>query len=68
MTIKIVNNEVAVDTKYYWLQMSSCPKNVKVQLYTIGKIGTYGIYTGKEHWAIAWAPLPKVPKWLKPKP
>ena len=66
MTIKIKNNEVAVDQNYEWLPMETCPRGVKVQLLSRGRIACYGHYTGtKDRGWLAWAPLPSIPEWLK---
>lgn len=50
---------VAVDPGYHWHEdMSACPKGVKVQLLTRFGCAHYGIWTGKDHTVLEWAPLP----------
>lgn len=49
---------VAVDRKYYWQPLETCPRGVKVQLLGRGGVAVYGQYDGKEKWWSAWAPLP----------
>jgi hypothetical protein len=59
VTIKIADNEVAVDHDYFWLPMESCPRGVKVQLLGQGGVATYGEFNGKDPFWRGWAPLPK---------
>ena len=55
---------VAVADEVYWQPMLTCPKNIKVQLYTKGKVAVYGMI--KYHFENSnyqfWAPLPRVPE------
>lgn len=62
MTHKI-NSEgtVAVALDYYWQPMTTCPRNVKVQLLSAGGVACYGNYDGTYSFWKMWAPLPKVP-------
>lgn len=54
---------VAVSNVVYWEDdMSECPINVKVQLYSIGGMGSHGTWDGKDDFFIKWAPLPRVRK------
>jgi hypothetical protein len=55
---------VAVDTKYHWQPMATCPRGVKVQLKGRGGVAQYGHYSGKpddDFW-VGWAPLPTTKK------
>jgi hypothetical protein len=50
--------EVAIDRGYKWNpDMTTCPRNAKVQLLGAGGVAHYGIYFGDPFW-IKWAPLP----------
>lgn len=53
---------VAVSTDYYWIEdMSTCPRNAKVQLLGQGGVAVYGEYHGELFW-VSWAPCPRVKK------
>jgi hypothetical protein len=56
------SQEVAVATDYYWQDISTCPRGVKVQLLNPGGVAVYSHYSGPEKgvdiW-LGWAPLPK---------
>ena len=58
------SQEVAVATDYYWQDISTCPRGVKVQLLNPGGVAVYSNYSGPEKgvdiW-LGWAPLPKRP-------
>lgn len=57
---------VAVSTDYYWTEdMSSCPRNAKVQLLGQGGVAVYGEYHGEPFW-VSWAPCPRVKKSVFP--
>jgi hypothetical protein len=49
----------AVDPDYFWREMDTCPRGVKVQLLGEGGVATYGEFNGKDPFWINWAPLPK---------
>ena len=59
MTTKINIEGVAVDTEYFWRDMSSCPIATKVQLLNPGGVAVYGKWDGKSQSWQGWAPLPK---------
>ena len=54
----------AVADSVYWHPILTCPKHVKVQLYTKGGVAVMGVL--KDHPLqssyIYWAPLPRVPE------
>lgn len=50
---------VAVDPAYFWRDMDTCPRGVKVQLLNAGGVAIYGTYDGRDTFFQAWAPLPK---------
>jgi hypothetical protein len=50
----------AVDQDYFWKEIESCPRGVKVQLLSSGGVAMYGQYNGKDKFYTHWAPLPKV--------
>ena len=52
----------AVDQKYFWQPIKTCPRSVKVQLLGKGGVATYGSYFGDDSFWTHWAPLPKLPK------
>lgn len=53
-----------VDPGYFWQPMSTCPRGTKVQLLNPGHVACYGQYNGEPFWK-GWAPLPKIPKYMK---
>lgn len=53
------DKSVAVATDYYWNDMDTCPRGVRVQLLGAGGVAQYGIYDGKTKFWTHWAPLPK---------
>lgn len=58
MTDLNTDDTVAIDRGYKWNpDMSTCPRNAKVQLLGAGGVAHYGIYKGEPFW-IKWAPLP----------
>ena len=63
-----INNEskVAVDLHYYWQPIETCPIGIKVQILSKHGVARYDVYTGKQTDAMAWAPLPKIPKKAQP--
>jgi hypothetical protein len=57
---------VAVAIDYYWLPINmDTPRGVKIQLLGIGGVAAYGIYDGKNKFWRAWAPMPKIPEYMK---
>jgi hypothetical protein len=54
----------AVSDDVYWQPILTCPKNVKVQLLTKGRVAVYGMirYHFEESNYKFWAPLPRVPE------
>ena len=53
----------AVDNRYHWQPMSTCPRGTKVQLLTRYGCAIYGAWTGKDPFYEGWAPLPtRAPK------
>jgi len=58
--IRINEEKVAVDDRYFWRSMATCPLGVKVQLLNPGGVACYGKVGGKDKglWS-GWAPLPK---------
>jgi hypothetical protein len=55
----------AVDRDYFWRPMPGCPLGAKVQLLNAGGVAVHGRWNGRDdHW-LAWAPLPKVPGWMR---
>lgn len=63
MTIK-VKNDIVVDTQYYLQPMETCPRGRLVFLKVFMGGTVKGIYAGESCYT-GWAPLPKMPKWLK---
>ena len=59
---KSTSKTVAVDQDYFWQPLDTCPLGVKVQLLGLGKVACYGLYSGKDTFWKAWAPLPKIGK------
>lgn len=55
----------AVDREYYWRPMTSCPVGSKVQLLGASGVAAYGKWSGKDNFWRGWAPLPKVPDWMR---
>ena len=67
MNIRIKTEErIAVDHDYYIRSMVDCPRGVKVILVTVHGVACFGIYDGKDKQWIGWAPLPKIPRHLRP--
>lgn len=61
-----VTDGVAVDPNYYWRDMSSCPRRVKVHLLTKGGVAAHGSVTDESIGNYkGWTPLPKCPAILK---
>lgn len=61
MTSLNSDQTVAVDREYFFnMDMSKCPRGVKLQLLGAGGVAVYSIYDGDPFWR-GWAPLPKVP-------
>lgn len=52
----------AVDPDYYWRDMATCPRGVKVQLLNAGAVAIYAQFDGSDPQWLGWAPLPKVRK------
>lgn len=63
MTIKI-NQDSVVDTEYFLQPMETCPKGRLVFLKVFMGGTQKGIYSGEPHYT-GWAPMPKMPPWLK---
>ena len=59
------DRQAFIDTGYYFLSMDTCPINRKVQLLGKGLIPFYGKWDGKDSFPVAWAPMPKIPQWVK---
>lgn len=54
---------VAVSKTVFWsVDMRDAPVNVKMQLYSIGGIASYGTWNGKDKFYTRWAEAPRVPK------
>jgi len=52
----------AVDPKYNWLPMATCPTGVKVQLLNASGVAVYSNYNGSPGFWRGWAPLPTLKK------
>ena len=65
MTVRVNNDGVAVDQDYFWRPMESCPLSTKVQLLTLTGVAVYGAGSRNNLSYLAWAPLPRVPDWLR---
>jgi hypothetical protein len=50
---------VAVAMDYFWQDMDTCPRGVKVQLLGNSGVAHYSMYDGKELFWVGWAPLPR---------
>lgn len=60
------DSTTAVSMTEDWQPMMLCPREVKVQLLTKGRVAVYGTVTAetlKDY--RGWAPVPKEPQWLK---
>ena len=55
------NRSVAVGDSF-WQLMNTCPRGVKVQLLTVGRVAVYGVYRDGDDGYIGWAPVPKIPE------
>lgn len=65
-TTRLTSDRVAVvDEAVEWRPMSYCPPRRKVLLLTDGGVAVLGAWDGVATWAIAWAPLPVIPAWLR---
>lgn len=65
-TTRLTSDRVAVvDEAVEWRPMSYCPPRRKVLLLTDGGVAVLGTWDGVSTWAIAWAPLPVIPAWLR---
>lgn len=65
-TTRLTSDRVAVvDEAVEWRPMSYCPHRRKVLLLTDGGVAVLGTWDGVSTWAIAWAPLPVIPAWLR---
>lgn len=53
-----MNDRVVVDPDYYWRDMATCPRAMKVQLLNPGGVAIHGQYHGEPFWG-GWTPLPK---------
>jgi hypothetical protein len=57
------NHAVAVATDTYWLPIDKdTPRNVKLQLLSIGGVAQYGTLSGDVSFYTHWCPVPKKPK------
>lgn len=54
-----------VDQGYPWRPMAECSLMRKVLLLTRTGVAVLGQWDGRATWCVAWAPLPKVPGWLR---
>ena len=54
-----------VDQGYPWRPMYECGLMRKVLLLTRTGVAVLGHWDGRATWCVAWAPLPKVPAWLR---
>lgn len=64
MTTKLSSDKGAVvETEWEYRPMHSCPRGKKVILYPKTGVAYFG--NGPDGFAIGWAPLPKVPDWMK---
>lgn len=65
-TTRLTSDRVAVvDEAVEWRPISYCPPRRKVLLLTDGGVAVLGTWDGVSTWAIAWAPLPVIPAWLR---
>ena len=65
-TTRLTSDRVAVvDEAIEWRPISYCPPRRKVLLLTDGGVAVLGTWDGASTWAIAWAPLPVIPPWLR---
>lgn len=64
MTLKI-KEDIVVETEHFYRPMETCPIGRKVQMKVIDGGVVFGVYTGKEKWALGWCGLPKEPPWMK---
>ena len=65
-TTRLSSDGVAVvDEAIEWRPISYCPPRRKVLLLTDGGVAVLGTWDGASTWAIAWAPLPVIPAWLR---
>lgn len=65
-TTRLTTDRVAVvDEAVEWRPISYCPTHRKVLLLTDGGVAVLGAWDGRATWAIAWAPLPVIPRWLR---
>jgi hypothetical protein len=55
----------AVATDMCWLSIDTCPLGVRVLGLSKGLVARVDIVTGKNTDLIGWAPLPRVPQWMK---
>lgn len=53
---------VVSKTVFWGEDMTACPVNKKVQLYSLGGIASSGTWDGKNKFYVRWAELPRVPK------
>ena len=68
MTYRInSDNSAAVSTDYFYQPIETAPKGVKIIGLSITNVARVDKIGSKSHDLIAWAPLPKVPNWLKEK-
>ncbi len=60
------HGSVAVTTSsgQQWQRLDTCPRGSKVQLMFRFGLPRYEVYTGQPD-ALAWAPMPDSPEWLK---
>ena len=65
-TTRLTSDCVAVvDEAVEWRPISCCPPRRKVLLLTDGGVAVLGTWDGHATWAVAWAPLPVIPAWLR---
>lgn len=64
MTTHLTTDRAAVvESDWEYRPMHNCPKGTKVLL--LGRHGVAYLGHGHDGYAIGWAPLPKVPDWMK---
>lgn len=63
--LKIKQGVSVADPSYEWQPLDTCPRGSKVALMPLGGSAVWGVYTGKEHGILAWAPMPSTPGWLR---
>ena len=58
------DKSAAVAIDYVWQPMSTAPRGCRILGLSRGGVARLDEYTGKSTDLVAWAPLPRRPKWL----